>query len=101
MRIEPKGLLGMYGHCHGNSSQKVSQLGAIPDTNIPFSYHKKKEKREGEADGEGRIGAMCLLGYFLLTWGVVNVGVQLTFTIRLLLVNVCIQLLSGQQLIIL
>lgn len=31
--IEPKGLLGMYGHCHGNSGQKVSQLGAIPDTN--------------------------------------------------------------------
>lgn len=31
--IEPKGLLGMYGHYHGNSDQLVFLLKAIPDTN--------------------------------------------------------------------
>lgn len=93
----------MYGHWHGNSDQKVSPLKAIPGTNIPpsISYHKKKEKKERDADGERGIGATCLLRYFLLTWGIVNVGVQLTFTIKLHLLNVCIHLLSGQRLVIL
>lgn len=50
---------------------------------------------------KGIIGVPCLLGYFLLAWGIVNVGVQLTFTIRAHLVTVCIRLLSGQRLVIL
>lgn len=33
LRIEPKGLLGMYGRCHGNSARSVSLLKAIPNTN--------------------------------------------------------------------
>lgn len=46
-------------------------------------------------------GDKCLLGYFLLSWDIVNVQVQLTFTITAHLVNVPIRLLSGQQLVIL
>ena len=55
----------------------------------------------GEANGEKGTRAWYLLNYFLLSRGVINFGVQLTFTIGIHLVNVRIRFLCGQQPVIL
>lgn len=48
---------------------------------------------EGEIDGERGIGVMDLLNCFLMSRGVINFGLYLTFTIEVHLVNVHMRLL--------